>query len=128
MSFQANQAVYMQMMSEFCDGMIRPMEFVDKYFALWHKDIDEDYKITQSWDRRYDIDLQEQFKRGEINGEEFSKKYRELHGYTELEWEIQSYIGRTFTACDCYWEDIPDEELDPPLVINAEMLRTEVRD
>jgi hypothetical protein len=36
-------------------------------------------------------------------------------------------LNRIYTACDCFYPDISDEELNPPLEINGDMLREEVK-
>ncbi|MGL6225192.1 MAG: hypothetical protein ACRC10_01040 [Thermoguttaceae bacterium] len=128
MSFKSNWMVYVQMMEEFCHDKLSASNFVDKYFALWTSDRDAEDEMTKTWDRRYDLELQDQLDRGEISRDEHKIRWRKLYDCTEVEEMVGHILDRTFTAGDCYWEDIPDEELNPPLVINAEMLRAEVRE
>jgi hypothetical protein len=125
MNFEENLAIYVKLIREFCDGVISAPEFTEQYCVFWGKDTNyrsqELSKIRQT-DPQYEADKDLPF-----SEREYRFICRVIESKPKAEQEIESVINRVYTASDCYWEDIPDEELNPPIVINARMLLEEVQ-
>jgi hypothetical protein len=125
MNFEEKLAIYMKLIREFCDGVISAPEFTEQYCVFWCKNADyenqELSKIQQN-DPQYEADK-------DLPPLEREHRFvrRVIESLPKAEQEIESVINRVYTASDCYWEDIPDEELNPPIVINARMLLEEVQ-
>ncbi|MDR1485482.1 MAG: colicin immunity domain-containing protein [Planctomycetaceae bacterium] len=127
MSYESNVPAYIKLIKEFCQKKISAELFNEKYFKIWSDDRDEVYsRTTDIWPRRYDIELANELKKGKISTETFNQKWDELFGNTPLMAKIRDILDRIYTACDCFYSDISDDELNPPIVINGDMLREEV--
>jgi hypothetical protein len=128
MSYESNISVYIKLIKEFCQNGISAEQFKEKYFELWSNDRDEQYsKTIDIWSRRYDIELSRELESGKISGDEFIIKQHELFGVTLIMSRICNVLDRIFTACNCFYSDISDEELNPPIEINGDMLKEEVK-
>jgi hypothetical protein len=126
MSYYDNIPTYHKLINQFCRREISAELFDKKFCELWMNDRDDEYNKIKSWSYRYDIELQEDLSKGNISTEEFDIKWRNIWGLTDTMSKIQEVLNRIFTACDCFYSDISNEELNPPLVINGDMLREEV--
>jgi hypothetical protein len=128
MSYNDNIPIYINLIKQFCQREILAKQFDTEYRAIWDKDRDEEYRKIKSWSRRYDVDLQESLLKGDISFDAFSSKWNDLWGITDVMAKIRDVLGRVYTACDCFLDDVPDNEINPPLVISGRLLYEEVTD
>ena len=92
---EANKQEYLTLMKRFLNSEIDGKTFQVMFLGMWRRDRDESYSKAESWPKRYDIDLMETRLRGEMTGEEFSKRWRDLWGYEPTRWlEIQDRLFR----------------------------------
>lgn len=125
MTFDEKLAIYMKLIREFCDGRITASEFERRYSEFWEQCRDDEEKLYIEFQKQ---DPQYQAERTLPFMERDLRSTRRFIGLKpEYEQKIDCVFNRIYTACDCYWEDVSDEELDPPLVINDRMLLGEVR-
>ena len=117
---------YLRIVGGFCSYLISAKDFDKMYSKQWETDRDKIYAREENWPRRYDIELQENLNAGKISMEEFIRQWRTLWGTTENEVPIRYILDRIYTTCNCFWPDIDDSEIDPPLVLNEKLFRQEI--
>lgn len=125
MTFDEKLAIYMKLIREFCDGIIQAPEFDRKYYKFWEQCRDEEHKLYiefREQDPQYKVERALPFMERDLRS---TRRFIGLK--PEYEQKINRVLDRICTASDCYYEDISDEELDPPGVINDRMLLEEVR-
>jgi hypothetical protein len=131
---EANKQEYLKLMKLFLKSEIDGRSFQSMFLEMWRRDRDESYSKVKSWSRRYDRDLMERRLRGEITGEEFSKRWHDLWGYEPTRWlEIQD---RLFRDVDRFEPDktvykTPKQDPDPynaAYYITEEELREKVKE
>jgi heme oxygenase len=103
--YEANMAT---MVNDFLNKKVDEDTFCSNFIGLWIAQRDESSKIRDSWDRRYDIEVQEDFLQGKITVDEFRKKYNELFNLTELK-NFNETMDRLHGICMCY-EPVPESE------------------
>jgi hypothetical protein len=126
MSYDSNIQRYIQLIKRFCLQEISAEQFSGEYLALWEADRDEEDERMNTWTRRYDIELQDSLSKGMISQEEFTARWYDLWGITEIGAKKGDILNRIFTARNCFWADITPDEVDPPLVLDEHLLRKEV--
>ena len=120
MSYLANEKQYLELIRQFLDSNIGGKTFCGKFSSLWRLDRDEEWsKVKMSTERR-DIELTESFNHGEISGEAFQQKWRELFDSESYE-DLAAMTDRIFTACDVF-RDEPEADYE----IDESGLRSEV--
>jgi hypothetical protein len=126
--FIENISEYLRIINEFRSYSISAKDFDKMYSKQWDRDRDKEDEKTTNWPRRYDIELQENFHTGKITEEEYDKQWHNLFEYTEIQSPVLSLLDRIYTTCNCFWPDINDSEVDPPLVLNEKLFRQEIQD
>jgi hypothetical protein len=126
MSFFENRDKYLQLLLAFSDQSLAATDFVDGWFRLRYADLKEEDNLCKKWERRFDIELETEVFQGKISKEEFSKRWCELWGLTDEISSLCNILSRVFTTCDCFWPDISDDEVNPPLVLNEKLFREEI--
>ena len=120
MSYVANEKQYLELIRQFLNSKVDGETFCTKFSSLWRVDRDEEWSKVETWSERHDLQLTEAFNRGDITGEEFQQKWRELFG-SESYADLASMTDRIFTACDVFQVE-PDTEYE----IDETELRREV--
>lgn len=101
MGYAANEKLYLELIRQFLDYKVDVETFCERFRSLWKADRDEEWSKRDAWSERYDIQLTEAYNRGDITGEEFQQKWRELFDSESYE-NLSAMIDRIFTACDVY--------------------------
>ena len=127
MSYSENQNKYLELFANFCNCSIDAVNFEKCFSKFWESDRDELYDKKNNWERPFDLELQNALVEERISKEEFSKQWRELYGLTDEMCVLCDILDRTYTTCNCFWPDIPDDEVDPPIVLNETLFRDEIR-
>ncbi len=104
MSYVANEKQYLELIRQFLDSEIDVETFRKKFSSLWRVDRDEEWSKVEKLPERPDIQLTEKFHRGEISGEIFQQKWRELFDSESYE-DLAVMTDRIFTACDVFREE-----------------------
>jgi hypothetical protein len=120
MSYIQHKGRYLSLMRQFLDTTISPYVFGKRYLELWREDADEDWRIIEQWDKRYDIELQEAFAQGRISQTEFTRAWNTL--FNSQSPKKQAYINmlnEVFSAIDVDAE-IPRQ---PWQINRAELIR-----
>jgi hypothetical protein len=102
------EASLITMIDDFLSEKIDIDTFCCDLTGLWIAFRDEHSKIRESWDHRYDVEVQEDFLQGRIIADEFRKKYNELFNLTEFE-DFTKTIDPLHSLCSCY-DPIPESE------------------
>jgi hypothetical protein len=106
---------------EFLNEKIDIDTFCRDLSRLWIAFSDENLKIKESWDRRYDVELQKEFVQGKITANEFRERYNKLCRLTEFE-DFTNTINPIHGLCDFY-NPIPETEWE----VNEAQFRAEVK-
>src|SRR3990172_6850308 len=83
---QANKDQYISLMRRFVSSEIDGKTFQSKFFEMRRRDVNRDEELKKSWPQPYDEQLLSAYRRGDITGEEFHKKWQELWGYQSTKW------------------------------------------
>ncbi len=105
MSYIEHKYQYLSIMHQFLNNTLSPQAFESMYFAMWRQDRDEEWKIIEQWDRRYDLELHEEFASGKISETEFNRGWNTL--FKSQSTKKRTYINvlnSVFTAIDVYVE------------------------
>ncbi|MFB8794879.1 MAG: hypothetical protein U7126_11820 [Microcoleus sp.] len=86
---------------QFLGGEMSAEQFSSDFTTLWMSFRDEQYKIKDTWDKRYDLELLEHLQKGELTSEEFTQKSRELMGTTEI-FEFINMVDAIHSACHVF--------------------------
>lgn len=120
MSYGANEKQYLELIRQFLNSEIDVDIFCERFSSLWRIDRDEEWSKVKNLPERPDVKLTEAFDRGEISGEVFQQKWRELFNSESYE-ALATMTDRIFTACDVF-RDEPEAEYE----IDETELRREV--
>ena len=120
MSYVANEKQYLELIRQFLGSKVDGETFCTKFCSLWRIDRDEEWSKVETWSERYDLQLTEAYNRGDISGEEFQQKWRELFD-SESYQDLAAMTDRIFTACDVFHTE-PEAEYE----IDKTQLRREV--
>lgn len=124
MSLDEYKDRYLALIHQFLGREITGAEFDEGYSKLWIQDRDETYAKRESWPERFDLQLEAAFERGEINSEEFSKRWAELWEYAN-ELPFVEMRDNVFTACYSLVED--PSIRDPRYEYDEDQLRAYVK-
>ncbi len=116
---------FKSIIQQFLAGKISAEQFGLDFTTLWMSFRDEQLKIKETWDRRYDIELIERLQKGELTWEEYRQKSRQFMGTTEVIEFIQM-VDAIHSACSAF-NPIPGEPISP-WEITQEQLRAEVQE
>ena len=86
---------------QFLGGEMSAEQFSSDFTTLWMSFRDEQYKIKDTWDKRYDLELLERLQKGELTSEEFTQESRELMGTTEI-FEFINMVDAIHSACHVF--------------------------
>ncbi len=101
MSYVANENRYLELIRQLLDSEIDGETFCQRFSSLWRVDRDEEWSKAETWSERHDLKLTEAYNRGDISGEVFQQKWRELFGSESYE-DLTAMTNRIFTACDVF--------------------------
>jgi hypothetical protein len=96
------------MVNNFLDKKVDEDTFCSNFIGLWIALRDESSKIRDSWDRQYDIEVQEDFIQGKITVDEFRKKYSDLFNLTKFK-DFHETMDLLHGMCMCY-APVPESE------------------
>lgn len=102
------EAKLITIIDEFLNEKIDINTFCRDLSGLWIAFRDENDKIKESWERRYDVELKKDFIQGKITADEFRERYSKLCRLTESE-DFTSVINPIHGLCGFY-NPIPEEE------------------
>lgn len=108
---------------QFLGGKILAEQFSDDFTTLWMNFRDEQDKLKDTWDKRYDLELIERFQKGELTGEQYTQKSRELMGTTDI-FEFINMVDAIHSACHVF-NPFPGPRLE--WEITEEQLKAEVQ-
>jgi hypothetical protein len=126
MDYFINGAQYFELFTRFHAKTISATEFERLFSQQWELERDKNCEIEKEWNHRHDLDLIHEVKKGKISHVEFHRRWNKLYGITEEIDKLGSIIDRTYTCCNCFWPDIPAEEVNPPLVLDEKLFREEI--
>lgn len=76
-------------------------EFCSLFTDLWMQLRDEKEHLRETWPERYDLQLQEAFRRNELSAEEFSRRFNALWHISELD-PLFDVINEVHSACSIF--------------------------
>ena len=118
-----DKSEYLRILQDFVSGLLSFSDFEAELLSLWQKDRDKERQITESWDRRYDLDLQRELQNGNISREEYFAKSDDLWGNDgEKDREFATILSSVFVNVDIF---CPDEELRDENDMDEQDLRRE---
>ena len=126
MSYLEDREKYFKLFSDYCNSLITAVNFEKDFSMLWEASRDEMYERRKDWERRFDSELLRELDEGKISHDEFNKRWNDLWGMTDDVLALSDILNRTYTTCDCFDPDIPDDEADPPFVLSEKLFRGEV--
>jgi hypothetical protein len=109
-SLVRNKEKYLALMQGFISGIISVEDFEHQYEELWHRDRDDEWKVVESWNKRYDIELEESYSKGEISADEFRARWNKLfQSESEKKQKLSNIVDQVHSSLDVYAAE-PDLE------------------
>jgi hypothetical protein len=104
MTYEETVRAYVSLIRRFLAEEIDGELFADGFLVARRREGDRQDQISQSWPRRFDLELKEAVLRGAITGEEFERRYKELWG-PEVFGEFAEAVGKIFSGVVEYSPD-----------------------
>ena len=108
---------------QFLGDEISAEQFSSDFTTLWMNFRDEQDKLKDTWDKRYDLELIERFQKSELTGEQYTQKSREIMGTTDI-FEFINMVDAIHSACHVF-NPFPGPRLE--WEITEEQLKAEVQ-
>ena len=101
--FRKFEPKFENLIQQFLKTEITAEQFGSDFTILWMNYRDEELKIEETWDKRYDLEILEQLQKGALTKEEYSQKFQELYGFSNEEYKnFCDMVDAMHSACSVY--------------------------
>ncbi len=124
MSYVENKESYLALINRFVRCEITAPDFQQRFMTLWKTDRDEQLAARNAWPKRFDLELDDAFKKGKLSEKDYLERSASLWGLDTVEKRtFVAFLDQVFSACDCFIAD-PSPSIDPL----SEYTETQLRD
>jgi hypothetical protein len=101
-AYHSSRIKFEYLIINFLESETPAARFVPNFMRLWRKERDAQWAKKSDWSEPFDEHLQAALLGKKMTPEEFSRRWKELWGYSDLDVMFHEMIDRIFSACDDY--------------------------
>lgn len=96
---------YVEVIVGFLDGGMSAEAFDTRYREVWMEDVNRQHASTTPDQNKDECRLIDSMKCGDISGDEFHRRWYELHGISEVDATVELALGALHSRCHDYTTD-----------------------